>query len=501
MAVALAALAAGCKAHSPLPDDGEGDGVAPVHLRAGAARVVITPEIRDTWQDVNGDGVYEPELGDKAVDANGDGKIDFTFLAGYGSPRPATGVADDLLASALVLESGGRRYALVGVDIMGLPYHDIRPVMETARRSLGIAGMVVCASHSHASPDAFGLWGLSSTRSGRDDRYVERVRSGILEALTRACDDLAPAEYQAWQTNDPNGIVDGRQPVVVDDALTLLHVATHGGGRTIATLVNWSNHMDLMGEASTLVSSDIAHTIRKGLEEGVTLPDGEKFAGLGGVAIFTAGSIGGQIEPQPGSSWRTETSDQPSRDGDRETRRMGYDVAAACHRLMRSGRRWSGGNEVLWRSREFPIEITNARFVAAQKAGVLPTFDQPGALVSTVSALRLGPLELVAVPGEIYPELVIGGIESPAGADFPGEPVETPPIKAMMSGPVKVVLGLANDEIGYVIPRTQWDEQPPFTYGQSEAPYGEINSLGPHAAAAIHREVKAALRDLHARDP
>jgi hypothetical protein len=45
-----------------------------------------------------------------------------------------------------------------------------------------------------------------------------------------------------------------------------------------------------------------------------------------------------------------------------------------------------------------------------------------------------------------------------------------------------MIVGLGNDELGYIIPKRQWDEKPPFTHGLTKAPYGEINSLGPDTA-------------------
>jgi hypothetical protein len=54
-----------------------------------------------------------------------------------------------------------------------------------------------------------------------------------------------------------------------------------------------------------------------------------------------------------------------------------------------------------------------------------------------------------------------------------------------------MVIGLANDEIGYVIPRSQWDTKAPFAYGRDEDQYGEVNSAGalaaPRLAAAFER--------------
>jgi hypothetical protein len=51
-----------------------------------------------------------------------------------------------------------------------------------------------------------------------------------------------------------------------------------------------------------------------------------------------------------------------------------------------------------------------------------------------------------------------------------------------------MIVGLANDELGYIIPKRQWDEKPPFAYGRTSAQYGEINSVGPDTAPILCEE-------------
>jgi hypothetical protein len=48
-----------------------------------------------------------------------------------------------------------------------------------------------------------------------------------------------------------------------------------------------------------------------------------------------------------------------------------------------------------------------------------------------------------------------------------------------------MLIGLANDEIGYIIPKRQWDEKPPFCYGRTKTQYGEVNSCGPETAPLL----------------
>ncbi len=107
-------------------------------------------------------------------------------------------------------------------------------------------------------------------------------------------------------------------------------------------------------------------------------------------------------------------------------------------------------------------------------------------LQTELAWLQLGQLSVAAIPGEIYPELVLDKVQDPPdpGADFPNAPIE-PAIYQQLPGPHRMMIGLANDEIGYIIPKRQWDEKPPFCYGRTKAQYGEINSVGPETAPIL----------------
>jgi hypothetical protein len=114
--------------------------------------------------------------------------------------------------------------------------------------------------------------------------------------------------------------------------------------------------------------------------------------------------------------------------------------------------------------------------------------DKPYCLRTEVAWLRLGDLDIAAIPGEIYPELVLDKVQDPVdpAADFPDAPIE-PAIYKQLRGPHRMLIGLAGDEIGYIIPKRQWDEKAPFCYGRKKSQYGEINSLGPNTAPLLCR--------------
>ena len=57
-----------------------------------------------------------------------------------------------------------------------------------------------------------------------------------------------------------------------------------------------------------------------------------------------------------------------------------------------------------------------------------------------------------------------------------------------------MLIGLANDEVGYIIPKRQWDEKPPYCYGRKSDQYGEVNSLGAETAPLLCEAFKELVR-------
>jgi hypothetical protein len=110
--------------------------------------------------------------------------------------------------------------------------------------------------------------------------------------------------------------------------------------------------------------------------------------------------------------------------------------------------------------------------------------------------------EFVTVPGEIFPELVNGGIARYPGADFPDAAME-PPLREILHGKYQFVfiLGLGNDEIGYIIPKAEWDERAPWLNNSPQAYYGEINSAGPDTAPTVLQAIADVVRTTVMQQP
>ena len=74
--------------------------------------------------------------------------------------------------------------------------------------------------------------------------------------------------------------------------------------------------------------------------------------------------------------------------------------------------------------------------------------------------------------------------------------MEIPPLRELIPAQQSFVVGLSNDMIGYIIPKSEWDTKKPYLYHQHDSPYGEVNSLGPETAPILHAEIAEMLEDL-----
>ncbi|HCP47284.1 MAG TPA: hypothetical protein DIU15_14680 [Deltaproteobacteria bacterium] len=125
--------------------------------------------------------------------------------------------------------------------------------------------------------------------------------------------------------------------------------------------------------------------------------------------------------------------------------------------------------------------------------------NQPD-LLTEVSVIELGDLSILTLPGELLPELAIGGYDGSNTGPLqelydPDDPYapqiseapEGPYLEDLMSGSVRMILGLANDEIGYFIPDYNYrlDEANPFIEEAPGEHYEETNSTGPSATNLI----------------
>ena len=416
-----------------------------------------------------------PEVGKRPV-----------YLAGFGKNRKATGVHDPLMARAVVLQHEKMKIALVSVDLVGL-FH---PFIEGIRKKLPeFAYVLVSSTHNHEGPDTVGLWGPNSLQSGLDPEYMKRLEEGILASVRQADQSARKVQARFGTAKGPELLHDGRQPIVKHDDLVVLRFLD--GAKNAGLVVQWNCHPETLDSKNTLVSADYVYATVAYLKEKYQCP-----------VVYITGTVGGLM-----TSLHVPVADEkgnPLKDGTFEkTERYGRLVGQLADKAIQADQPLRLTPFDI-RTRTVFLPMENNFYQLGWKLGVLqrqayawtgdPSKAEPvegkpqGKLCvrSEVGYLKLGELEVAAIPGEIYPELVLGKVQEPPdpGADFPDAAVE-PSIYGQLKGPRRMLIGLANDELGYILPKRQWDEKAPFCYGRTKAQYGEVNSLGPETGPIL----------------
>jgi hypothetical protein len=401
-----------------------GTGASDDRLLVGAAAVDITP----TLPVDPGDGTKPTPL----------------YMAGFGTNRIAQGVHDPLWARAVVFEKRGRRAMLLSCDLVGLLHGR---VLELAPKIDG--DVIVCSTHCHSGPDVVGLWGPLPIISGVSPAYLKRLKEALAEAARRALESRRPATLYAAETRVEGVCKDIRPPDIRDEVAPSL-VARDEAGRAIAVLVSFAMHPEGMSSKNRMISSDYPHYERVALER--------EFPGA--IAIHVSGDLGGMQTPDVKEhSWE-------------EIRRCGETIAARVRESQAMACAVSVPEVRVARAPvRFPLE--NKRFLAGFKSGLFGkdtegVIDAEGEgffLRSEVVAVRLGEVILVTIPGEALPEV---GRE----------------ILRLVDAPHKVLIGLGQDEIGYILPKEDFDPKK----------YEESMSLGPQTAPTLLDALKKLLK-------
>jgi hypothetical protein len=474
----------------PLPTHAE-------NLLVGFAQHSITPEIVDTWEDVNNDAQFDLEI-DTWTDVNGNGKFDPVWIAGFQKSRAAQGIKDDLMAVAVVIDDGESRIAIVALDTIGLMRKFVLDVRKSVPASWGIDYLLVHATHNHEGPDTQGLWGPGLFNSGVDAAYMMKIKQSILAALESAIGNLEPAQMSSARISADVGtpIKDKRKPLVIDEDIRAM-LFRRPDGSVIGTLVNFGIHVELAWDQNLLLTSDIAGYLRRGVSQGIYYHQKLLMPGLGGTTMWLTGNIGGLMTSGPSDSVYDVflRQDIPSA-GHQKARAFGYGLARSVIKAANQGDLMPSPNHQLSvRASEIELGIDNFMLSLATLMGVVdsnPTlhFTPPFVrYLSEVAVIQLGNTTITAIPGELYPEIAVGGIENPEGADYSIPPQEVPSLRSQLPGKVNLMVNLANDAIGYIIPKSEWDGAAPWIYGEEDETYGEIVSLGPETAPIIHKAV------------
>lgn len=256
-------------------------------------------------------------------------------------------------------------------------------------------------------PDTIALWGPSPESSGIDERYVNFLTAKVSECIRRAISSMADAKL-SLSAIEASGISKNvRKSNNLDNELLVAKLEKPNGS-TIATLINFASHPEVLGDHNILISADFPGYACNSIEHEI-----------GGCAIYLNGAIGGMVTPDA------------SQEDFESTEIIGLKMAKKAIEAFDGAELQEEPRISLRRSR-IRIPLVNDNFSELLSRGVLRRERFDGHLWTEVTVARVAGAQFATISGEAFPDL---GLE----------------IKKMMRAKYKFVLGIAEDELGYIM--------------------------------------------------
>ncbi len=334
-------------------------------------------------------------------------------------------VVKNLNARTAVIQKDGKTIAIVGADLFGMSYSEIQPIQSLLKKQ-GIDHLFLAMSHNHAATDTIGIYGFYP----KD--YVGYIQKQIVQGVLEAKNNLQPVGRWIASSDELSlkgarvqGLArNARNPGIVDPQLAVMQ-ALSKDGKPIVTFVHFSCHPEGLSRGVKETSPDFPGYLCDALQKK-----------LGGTAIFLNGALGGMV-----------TGDTISRTHS-EAEKAGLHLAKEAERILKfavSPQEFKFSVNVS----RFEVPLTNPRLILFMNMSGRRKLHE-GRVVTEMAHLRLGDAELVTVPGELLPELSFE-------------------ILSKMDGYPRMIIGLTNDELGYIVPG----------YDFRAGSYEESMSVGP----------------------
>jgi hypothetical protein len=313
--------------------------------------------------------------------------------------------------------------------------------------------VIIASTHTHHAPDMVGLWGPDDKTCGVDPAYRAVLIEKITGAIVASLEDMQPAMVKVTSRQAPGLAKNARNPEILDNELTLAQFFHPENGHPLVTLFDFPCHPEVLGDQNPHITSDYPGALRRAVE-----------TATGASCIFFSGALGGMMTPDV----KDHSFD--------EAEAMGKKLAAIGLNALDDTDNPLGAGFRL-QTRPIQVKLTNPLFKLAIRRKLLPELrDRRGLIHSEVSLLKIDGLWLAAVPGELLPGLglLLKAEMRAAGAQVAG------------------VIGLANDELGYILPKADF-RYPlnPFRPGKHyEETMSISKSIGPVVVETLRELMK-----------
>lgn len=344
---------------------------------------------------------------------------------GVGPSNPVNKKEGDLTVRALVFADGDERVAIVSTDFLGFPGVLCNRV-RAGVKSIPPENIMIGATHTHSAPDCYGFPdGKGGTSS--DPKYLASVCAKITEAIEEASTRLKPAHLKIASGEANGKIAYNYYAEQLYDPRCNVIQAIDQAGNTIATLVNYAVHPEVIGSGKGICSPDLVGPLY------------DEIAAKGGATgIFMNSAQGGMVTAD-----NRKENGQEGRNYD-ECKRIGTLLADEALRIVKNAPEQASPKMVCKaRSLVLPVDSPLMRALMKELPGA--TASAPDSVTTQFNLLNLGNAQILTIPGEALPN--IGYY-----------------LKRKMHGQHNFLFGLTNDAYGYILTKEDFDSFKRYSY-------------------------------------
>ncbi len=408
------------------------------------------------------------------------------YIAGYNQAMDITGVLDYCQARAVWMDVGGKGILIIGIDCVALDSGTVDEIRARLKDVKNVSYINVYATHTHAGPDTLGLWG-GIGKNGKNSDYMKSLISAAEKAAREAASNIKGGTLHFASVKASGTQRDSRTPHVFDENIYQIRFEPDDQSDGVRMLF-YSAHAESLRGANTLLSRDFPGRLVDGIYEKT-----------GDNAIFMPGAVGGLIMTKEFVADTTKDAVKNLEITSEKLIEYALSIAKETETPIPA--------EMRFHAEEFSVPLDNPVFVTYKFLGILNNRAEKGTGVTgynvrtELGLLTLGDVLIALLPGEIFPELVIGEMfaRTVEGAVNP-EPLKD--IAAKYGYETLLIIGLANDELGYIVPPSDFllNDKLPYIErahdGRGEDHYEETNSVGPECAVKIAEAFENALKKL-----
>lgn len=389
------------------------------------------------------------------------------YIAGYKQGQEITGILDYQFVKAFYLSYYGEDVLMISLDAVGLTSDYVKKIRKGIKSNCDVN---VMSTHTHAGIDTMGLWG-NVARDGKNEAFMDQLVDLAIKAGNGAVSNAREGKLTYGQIETQNILEDSREPYVYDKNIYQLRFVPNDQSAS-TRLAFYGAHAESLRGDNTLLSADFPGEMAKIIKEKT-----------GDNLLFFNGAIGGLI--------MTKVYD----DNDL-VNSMKITAKKISDYLLKIEEKELTDKTLKQNTIRFKAKMDNTLYKYYKFLGILKNktsrniFTGEYYLHTEMSLLQIGEINFLLIPGEIFPELVWGGSYENSEVNY-DNPLPLLIIGEKYNIDNLIIIGLANDEVGYIVPPSDYmlNEEYPYinniTDSRGENHYEETNSLSMDIAYQI----------------